>query len=156
MIGDADRVETIHRGIAGRFPNATAFNQVFVPVSRAILAVRRHGFAEAIASLEVARPCELGEAYFGVPAYVRGEAYLESGRPKQAIAEFEKVSQFGGGFPPLYAVAQVGIARARAADGDIPGASKAYEDFLAAWKNADPDLPLLGDARREYAALPKH
>jgi tetratricopeptide (TPR) repeat protein len=107
--------------------------------------------ADAVAALEAARVFE--RAWPGV-ALARGEAYLMSNKPAEASAEFRKVvdvksNLLEGG----YNAAQVGLARALAAAGDAAGAKKAYEAFFDLWKSADPDIPLLLAARKEYAAL---
>jgi tetratricopeptide (TPR) repeat protein len=88
-------------------------------------------------------------------AYIRGFAYLETNRPADAANVFSQmVDHKAANWGPEYAAAQVGLARASKAMGDLPRARKAYEDFFAFWKDADPDIPLLAQARKEYAALP--
>jgi predicted Zn-dependent protease len=88
-------------------------------------------------------------------AYLRGQAYLEQRRGTEAAAEFQKILSNRGSqtTSPLYPLGHVGLARAAASSGDTSRARKAYEDFFAFWKDADPDIPILQEARREYAKL---
>ena len=84
--------------------------------------------------------------------YVRGIAYLRAGAAPQAVAEFQRIVDHPGSAPesPLHPLARVQQARAYAAVGDVAHARAAYQDFLAAWKDGDPDVPILQAARREY------
>ena len=89
------------------------------------------------------------------PAYLRGEAYLVARQGSAAAFEFQKLIDHPGmvlNFP-LGALARVGVARARVLAGDSAGAKKAYQDFFALWKDADPDIPILKQAKAEYAKL---
>jgi hypothetical protein len=91
------------------------------------------------------------------PAYLRGLAYLQLKQGALAAAEFQKVldhSGLGGGFV-TGALAKLQLARAQVLTHDTKAARKSYEDFLALWKSADPDLPIYKEARAEYAALRK-
>jgi hypothetical protein len=86
------------------------------------------------------------------PVYVRGLAYLASKQGPGAAAEFQKVLDHPGIvlYEPIGALARLGMARAHALAGDTGAARKAYEDFLDLWKDADPDIPMLKEARAEY------
>jgi hypothetical protein len=88
-------------------------------------------------------------------AYLRGEAYLMLHDGKHAAAEFQKYIDHRGGVrnAPLGALGRLGLARAHAMQGDTTKARAAYEDFLTIWKDADPDLPILRQAKAEYARL---
>jgi len=89
------------------------------------------------------------------PVYVRGEAYLKAGKGQQAAAEFQKLIDHRGivlNFP-LGALAHLGLARAYTLQGDTATAKAAYKDFLALWKDADADIPILKEAKAEYAKL---
>jgi Tfp pilus assembly protein PilF len=103
--------------------------------------------------LETTRPYE-GYAVFQI-ATLRGQAYLKEQRGADAAAEFQKILDHRGWktVSPLYALAHLGLARAAAMSGDTTKAHKAYQDFLALWKAADQDLPILQEARREYEKL---
>ena len=89
------------------------------------------------------------------PQYLRGHAYLKLQQGVEATAEFQKILDHRGYAPlsPLYPLAHLGLARAAAKAGDITRSQKAYEDFLAGWKEADPGLPILIEAKREYKAV---
>jgi Tfp pilus assembly protein PilF len=89
------------------------------------------------------------------PQYIRGLAYLKQNNGALAQAEFKTIIDHRGWYPvsPLYPLAQLGLARAAAMSGDGSGARKAYQDFLALWKDADASLPALVAARAEYEKL---
>jgi hypothetical protein len=86
---------------------------------------------------------------------IRGQALLGLGRAAEAAAAFERAIQYRYSAEPtvLGPIAQVWLARARARQGDVPGARRAYQDFFGLWKDADPGLTLLAEARKEYDAL---
>ena len=89
------------------------------------------------------------------PIYLRGQAYLAMKAGPEAIQEFEKITNHRGIFPvsPLYPLAYLGIARAYALSGDISKSRHNYHNFLALWKDADPDLSILNEARSELDRL---
>ena len=89
------------------------------------------------------------------PMYVRGEAYLHLQDGAKAAAEYQKILDHRGIDPtsPLYTLARLGSGRAYALQGDKAKAKAAYQDFFAAWKDADPDVPILKEAKAEYAKL---
>ncbi|MGB0079612.1 MAG: hypothetical protein WBP87_18780, partial [Candidatus Sulfotelmatobacter sp.] len=105
-------------------------------------------------------PFSAGTMY---PVYLRGQAYLALARvpransenAQSAAAEFQKILDHPGVIVnfPLSALSHLGLARARALSGNVAGARTAYQDFFALWENADPDLPILKQAKGEYAAL---
>jgi len=100
--------------------------------------------------LAQSQPFQFGMLY---PVYIRGQAYLLTRQGKEAAAEFQNVIDHHGivlNFP-LGVLAQVGLGRAYALQGDIPKARKAFQDFLTLWKDADPDIPILKQAKAEYA-----
>ncbi len=90
------------------------------------------------------------------PVYLRGEAYLAAKNGSAAITEFQKILDHSGvvGNEPIGALAHLGLGRAYALSSDSTKAKTAYQDFFALWKNADPDVPILKEARTEYAKLP--
>jgi serine/threonine protein kinase/tetratricopeptide (TPR) repeat protein len=147
----------IHRALA-RFeaesrerPADTLLNAVQLPIRRAALELRKNRPASALTLLEEARSFE---RRFPEVSYLRGVAYLTMGESAAAAIEFRKIiNQKGTTWGPRYAQAHVGLARAALQAGDSAGARKAYDDFLALWKDADADIPLLIDARKEYAEL---
>jgi len=94
--------------------------------------------------------CEAAPEFW--PQYVRGQAYLKLSKGAEAAAEFRKILEHRGWDPlsPLYPHAHLGIARALALSGDTSKSRKTYEDFFALWKDADPDLAALIEAKKEY------
>ena len=156
--GDTTRAQKLTDDLAKEFPTDTLLNAVSLPVARAMIALLQGKPAEAITLLEPSLPYELGAGPNGAnywPMHIRGEAYLKSHDGAKAAAEYQKVLDHRGIDPtnPLYSLAQLGIARAYALQGDTGKAKTAYQDFLATWKDADPDVPLLKDAKAEYAKL---
>ena len=121
--------------------------------------VNRHNPAKAIERLRAAQPYELGNPSPTVgplsPIYFRGYILLAAGQAKEAAAEFQKIIDHRGIVlnSPIGALAYLGLARGRAASGDTAGARTAYQDFFALWKDADPDIPILKQAKAEYAKL---
>ena len=89
------------------------------------------------------------------PVFVRGEAYLAARRGSEAAAEFQKILDHRGLVlnQPIGALAHLGLGRAYVLQGDIPKAKAAYQDFLTLWKDADPDIPVLQQAKAEYGKL---
>ncbi len=107
---------------------------------------------EATAPYEFGSPPE-GAIYW--PMYVRGEAYLRLRNGGKAATEYQKILDHHGIAPnsPLYTLARLGLGRAYALQGDSAKAKEAFQDFFAKWKEADPDVPILKDAKAEYAKL---
>ena len=89
------------------------------------------------------------------PVFVRGEAYLAARRGNEAATEFQKILDHRGLVlnQPFGALAHLGLGRAYVLQGDIPRAKAAYQDFLTLWKGADPDIPVLQQAKAEYLKL---
>jgi len=117
---------------------------------------------QALDDLELAAPYELGLPAGGFynwpnmyPVYVRGEAYLVAHRGSEAAAEFQKILGHRGIVlnEPISALAHLQLGRAYVLQGDTAKARAAYQDFLALWKHADPDIPILKEAKAEYAKL---
>jgi tetratricopeptide (TPR) repeat protein len=118
---------------------------------------------DAVERLQKALPYDFalpGTAFFAkfgglYPAYVRGEAYLRAGKGREAAAEFQKILDHRGvvSADPIGALAHLQLGRAYRLMGDDTKAKSAYQDFLARWKDADPDLPILQQAKAEYAGL---
>jgi tetratricopeptide (TPR) repeat protein len=157
-VKDEARAEAIAKESNQRSPNGTTLNNVWLPSIRAQIAISRGNPAEAIKILEPARPYELGQEPprpFLYPIYARGQSYLRAKQARPATIEFQKILDHRGlvdGFP-LEALAHLGLARARALAGDAAGARTAYQDFFALWKDADPDIPILKEAKTEYGKL---
>ena len=139
--------ETAERGADGD----SLWTGARFPLIRASIEYGRGSPAEAVDLLE---PVRRYERAFPFAIYLRGLAYLRLRRGTEAAAEFQKVLDHpGANWGPLYPLSYVGLARASTMVGDTGRARKAYEGFLAFWKDADPDLILLTRVREEYAAL---
>ena len=156
--GDLNAAERIAEGLAKEYPLDTFLNNYLLPVVRARVEIERNNPAQAIALLSVASPYELAIGH-GADQYlamhIRGEAYLRGHRGPEAAAEFEKILGHQGLGPtsPLYILAHLGLGRAAALTGDTAKARRAYQQFFALWKDADPNIPILREAKAEYAKL---
>jgi serine/threonine protein kinase/tetratricopeptide (TPR) repeat protein len=155
LSGASGQSERLIEELAKHYPSDTLLNSVSLPTARATTEIQRGNPAKAIELLRPAGPYELGEYTGFVPIYVRGLAYLRARQGAQAAAEFQKILDHRGVAPlsPLYALAHLGLARAYALAGDTSKSRTAYQDFLALWKEADPDIPVLKEAKAEYAKL---
>jgi Flp pilus assembly protein TadD len=132
-------------------PNDTLLNAVRLPVARATLALQQNQPSKAIEELQAAAPYE--RAYSQVP-YLRGIAYLRRNEGAAAAVEFQKILDHkGANWGVVYPLAYLGVGRAWALAGDPAKAKTAYQGFFAMWKDADADLPVLAQARKEFAAL---
>jgi tetratricopeptide (TPR) repeat protein/predicted Ser/Thr protein kinase len=151
--GEFGQTQTITGELTRRFPKDTILNKVLLPLIQARIELHRGNPAQAIQLLETTRPYE-GYALFQI-AYLRGQSYLNQQRATDAAAEFQKILDHRGWQPtsPLYSLAHLGLARAVALSGDTTKARKPYQDFFALWKDADPDILILQEARREYEKL---
>jgi hypothetical protein len=135
-------------------------NGYWLPTIRAGIEIQRNNPSKAIELLQAASPYDLANPPPGVggllhPVYVRGQAYLLLHQGDQAAAEFQKFLDHRGVVMncPLGALAHLGMARASVLQGDTTKARSAYQDFLTLWKDADPDIPILKEAKAEYAKL---
>jgi tetratricopeptide (TPR) repeat protein len=172
MAGDTGRADSLAQDLGKRFPLDTQMQSLWLPAIQAQLALDRKNAASAVTVLQAAAsPIELGQISFLnnisclFPTYIRGEAYLAAGQGTAAAAEFQKVLDHSGIVWNCWtgALAHLGVARANAlqartsqgADADAARvrALAAYKDFLTLWKDADPGLPILKQAKAEYARL---
>jgi eukaryotic-like serine/threonine-protein kinase len=161
--GDWRHSQPIVHELESRFPENTAVRFSYLPVLRAGLALKQGDPRKAIELLRAAVPIELGmppsgvSALFGAlyPIYVRGEAYLALHRSAEAAAEFQRIIDHRGMVvsDPIGALAHLQLGRALALSADKIKAKMAYEDFLALWKDADSDIPVLQQTKAEYAKL---
>ena len=153
--GDAIRARTLADDLANRFPDHTIVQSYDVPTIRAQLALSHDDPSRAIEILQAAVPYELSDAGTLYPVYVRGEAYLAAYKGNEAAVEFQKIHDHRGIVvnSPIGALAHLGLGRAYALSGDKTKAKSAYQDFLTIWKDADPDIPVLKQAKAEYAKL---
>jgi hypothetical protein len=157
LAGDTAGAERLAAELDRYFPLATLVQRFLLPVLRAAVAVQRKDPKRAIELLQVTRPFEVGE-YCDLhlfPAYLRGEAYLMLHDGNAAAAEFQKFLDHRGLVRSISwgVLAQLQIGRAYALSGDKVKAKAAYQDFLMLWKDADPDIPILKQAKAEYAKL---
>jgi serine/threonine protein kinase/Flp pilus assembly protein TadD len=171
MAGDTARAESLAQDLEKRFPLDTQMQALWLPAIQAQLALDRENPAVALNALQAASSIELGQIQFVANmsclyhVYVRGEAYLAAGQGSAAVVEFQKILDHSGIVWNCWtgALAHLGVARANAlqsrnsqgADADAARvrALAAYKDFLTLWKDADPDIPILKQAKAEYAKL---
>jgi Tfp pilus assembly protein PilF len=158
--GDAAQAQKLADDLAKRFPESTVVQFTYLPTIHAAIALDQNAPAKAIADLQATSPYELGQPAQTLllsmyPAYLRGLAYLAGHQGTQAAAEFQKILDHPGVVQNeiIAPLAHLGLARARALSGDKPGARKAYQDFLALWQHADKGIPVLQQAKSEYAKL---
>ncbi len=156
------KAQALAGDLAKRFPEDTIVQFNYLPTLRAKLALNKGNAAEAIEGLRAAVPYELGistSAPFNwsvmYPVYVRGEAYLAAHQGSEAAGQFQKLLDHPGLVlnQPIGPLAHLGLARAYVLQGDTSRAKAAYQDFLTLWKDADPDIPILKQAKDEYAKL---
>jgi tetratricopeptide (TPR) repeat protein len=157
--GDTAAAEKLAAELDETFPLSTLVQRYWLPTIRAAVALERKDPNRAIELLKVASTIEVGEptglTIFLCPVYLRGEAYLMLHDGNRAAAEFQKFIDHRGlviNFP-WGALARLGLARAYAMQGNTAKAHAAYKDFLTLWKDADPDIPILKEAKAEYAKL---
>ena len=176
IAGDTAKAESLAQDLGKRFPLDTQVQSLWLPAIQAQLALNKKTPASALTALQAATsPVELGTVSFVCnisclyPTYVRGEAYLAAGQGKDAAAEFQKIIDHSGIVWNCWtgALAHLGVARANAlqsrtlqaqgqgAEADLARARAlaAYKDFLTLWKDADPDIRILKQAKTEYAKL---
>jgi serine/threonine protein kinase/tetratricopeptide (TPR) repeat protein len=171
VAGDTAKAETLAQDLNKRFLLDTQVQSLWLPAIRAQLALSRNNPSEAITDLQAASSIELASIPFVAnisclyPTYIRGEAYLAARQGKEAATEFQKIIDHSGIVWNCWtgALAHLGVARANAlqartsqgADADAARvrALADYKDFLTLWKDADPDIPILKQAKAEYAKL---
>ena len=163
MSGDASQAESLANDLEKDFPEDTSVRFDYLPAVRASVALGHGAPAKAIELLQAAIPYDISSprsatfAFFGAlyPVYVRGQAYLAAHQGAEAAKEFQKIADHPGITlgDVLGALARLGLARGYAISGDSAKARAAYQDFLTLWKDADPDVPILKQAKAEYAKL---
>jgi Flp pilus assembly protein TadD len=171
LAGDTTRAESVAQELGKRFPLNTQTQALWLPAIQAQSALNKKDPASALNILQAASAIELGQIPFVAnisclyPVYVRGEAYLAAGQGTAAASEFHKILDHSGIVWSCWtrALAHLGLARANAlavktsqgADADAARvrALAAYKEFLTLWKDADADIPILKEAKVEYAKL---
>jgi len=153
--GDTVRAQTLTSDLAKSFPEDTIVQFNYLPTIRAQLEVIRNNASDAGEILQTSAPYDLGMTGALYPVYVRGIAYLAINRGSEAANEFHKILDHRGAVltAPIGALARLELARAYALQGDTGNSRTAYRDFLVLWKDADPDIPILTQAKAEYAKL---
>lgn len=153
MCGELAQAQLICNELARQNPKDTLLNVIWLPTIRAAIEMRKNNAAGAIQLLLAAGPYEAAGSFW--PTYVRAQAYLQQKSGAEAKAEFQKILDHRGWDPTsyLYPLAHLGLARAAGLSGDVADSRKSYQDFFALWKDADGDLPVLIEAKKECAAL---
>ena len=166
LSGDSSRSQALTEDLSRRLPEDTRVQFTYAPTLRALLALNHSQPSKALELLQTTIPYELGSPNKGgsefllgagnlYPAYVRGLAYLAAHQGAEAAGEFQKILDHRGIVlsDPIGALAHLQLGRAYALSGDKTKAKSAYQDFLTLWKDADPDIPILKQAKAEYANL---
>jgi eukaryotic-like serine/threonine-protein kinase len=160
LAGDAAQATRLAVDLAKRFPEDTMVQSIYLPTIRAAVTLQGGSATKAIEALVPVAPYELGSpaqtlTFALYPIYLRAEAYLAAHQGSAAAAEFQKILDHPGVVQNelIGALAHLGLAHAYALQGDTAKARAAYQDFLALWKDADPDIPILKQAKAEYAKL---
>jgi tetratricopeptide (TPR) repeat protein len=160
LVGDSAQADRLAADLAKRFPEDTVVKFNYLPMIRAGTAIHSGDAGRALDALKMSGPYELGEAntsftFALYPVYLRGDSYLAAKQGAEAAREFQRVlDQFGVvGNEPIGALAHLGLGRAYAIEGDSVRAKAAYQDFFALWKDAEPGVPILNQAKAEYAQL---
>jgi tetratricopeptide (TPR) repeat protein len=160
LVGDVADANRAIDDLTKRFPQNTVVQTRYLPMARSALAANSGDAQAALDALSAATPYELGHTnedftFALYPIYFRGRAYLAAKNAAAAAGEFQKILDHAGvvGNEPIGALAHLGLGRAYTLSGDFTKAKTAYQDFLALWKNADPNIPVLKEAKAEYAKL---
>jgi tetratricopeptide (TPR) repeat protein len=171
MAGDASRAESLAQDLNKRFPLDTQVQSLWLPAMRTQSALSGKNSGYILTDPQNVSPIEYGGMLFTInptclyPTYIRGNAYLAAGRGKEAAIEFQKIIDHNGVVWSCWtgALAHLGIARANAlqaitgqrvdADAARARALSAYNDFLTLWQDADPNIPILKQAKAEFAKL---
>jgi eukaryotic-like serine/threonine-protein kinase len=156
--GDSTSAENVLKNNYGNAPQQNVLvHRFYLPTVRAVIEINKNHPEKAIELLEPALSYEMGvgELYSLEPAYVRGVAYLKLGKGAEASKEFQKLIANPGivGTSLQGPLARLQLARAERLLGNNDAARDRYQDFLGIWKDADPDLPVLKQAKAEYASL---
>jgi tetratricopeptide (TPR) repeat protein len=156
----------IEADLEKRYPQDTSVQFSYLPALRALEAVNQGDPAKALEMTQAAAPYDLAVpgtafftgAFFGAlyPVYVRGLAYSRMGRHREAAAEFQEILDHPGIVlnDPIGPMARLQLARALSASGDRAKSAAAYKDLLTLWKDADPDIPVVQEAKAESAKQP--
>jgi eukaryotic-like serine/threonine-protein kinase len=155
LSGDSKDAEQLADALNRDFPSNTLVQTYWLPTIRAQVELAHHKPNRSIDLLKAVTPYDQGSTGTMAPAYVRGNAYLQLGEVSLGLNEFQNIIDHRFLVDPSFTspLARLGKARAKALQGDAPNARIAYQDFFALWKDADPDIPILKEAKAEYAKL---
>jgi len=155
LSGEIARAESIASDLAKERPSDTILNRIEIPTTRAAIELYRKNPSKALEILDPVQPYDLARAPHLLSVYERGEAYLALRRTNEAAAQFEKVLAHPGIVltSMIGVLAHLQLGRAYALAGDNGKARSAYQDFFGLWKDADPDVAILKQAKTEYAKL---
>jgi eukaryotic-like serine/threonine-protein kinase len=160
LAADSTLAKQVAEDLGKRFPQDTIVQSNYLPAIRAAAFLRSNDHAKALDALASAASHELGgnieNVYFVLyPVYLRGKVYLAAKQGAAAAAEFQRILDHPGVVrsEPIGALAHLELGRAFSLAGDETKARIAYQEFLALWKDADPDIPILKQAKAEYAKL---
>jgi eukaryotic-like serine/threonine-protein kinase len=153
--GDQGQAQSLLEEARAAYPKNTVIASIVTPLVNAGIEKSRGDFTQAIQLLEPLRSYELGVIVGVSLNYVRGNLYLQQRMGNEAAREFKTIIDHPAidYLSPAHVLAHLGLGRAAAISGDTAGARKAYQDFFALWKDADADLPVLVQARKEYEQL---
>src|SRR4029077_6527311 len=155
--GDWQRAKALSENLENNYPKNTLLKVFALPTVKAALELDKDNVSQTLLALEITTPFELsiGEVGYLYPVYVRGQAYLRAQSGRAAVAEFQKVLDHRGIMANFVtgALSHLQIGRAYVLTGDTAKARTAYKEFLTLWKDADPDIPILKQAKAEYAKL---
>ena len=155
-VGDAGSANEKVENLTSLYPEDTLYKLLVKPTIEAVIELRGNRPERALELLRPATAYELSFWRRGLwSIYVRGKTYLSLGKGNEAAAEFQRILDHPGilTLDLVHPLAKLGLARAKTLDGDEAAARKYYQDFLALWKDADPDIPILQEAKAEYAQL---
>jgi tetratricopeptide (TPR) repeat protein len=152
---DVSHAQSLLNDARTAYPRNTVINVIVAPIVAAIAEARKGNVSQAIQLLEPARSYQFGIVLGSSTAHLRGNLYLQQRMGKEAAAEFQSIIDHPGSdyLAPAHSLAHLGLARAAAINGDTAAARKSYQDFFGLWKDADSDMPVLVQARKEYAEL---
>lgn len=160
LANDSAGAERLAGELGKRYPEDTIARFDYLPMIHAATALRKGDAGRAVEALAAAAPYELGQTntdftFALYPVYLRGLAYLAAKQGAAAGAEFQKIVEHWGvvGNQPIGALAHLGLARAYVLQNDTVKAHAAYNDFFMLWKDADPNIPMLKEAKAEYTKL---
>ena len=150
--GEDAKAQQLVEQAAKQRPDDEFIQSVIAPMVRAVLELNHHAADKALELMKPAQPLDHANTE---SLYTRGNALLIAGRGPDAVQEFQAILALKSAQPadPMMSYAQLGLARAYTASGDTVKARTAYQDFFALWKDADPDIPILKEAKAEYAKL---